>query len=312
MNHIDTKQNNSYITVVGAVNIDISGRPYKKLRSLDSNPGKMTISFGGVGRNISENISRLGGKVKLITILGDDFYASEIEKNCNSIGIDLTNSLRAVGGRTSTYLCINDEGGDMAVALSDMDIYEKLTPDFLKSKISIINSGKLLVIDANISRESIEYLANNCTIPILAEPVSTTKAMKFENILDKIFLLKPNLLELELLSSMKITNKDDLYSATDILLDKGVENLVVSMGGEGVLHATKNAKTYYPCYPCKVVNTTGCGDSLIGAIAWSLLDNKEVSTAIECGLAAAAICIESNETISKELSKENLLKRMNQ
>ena len=164
---------------------------------------------------------------------------------------------------------------------------------------------------ANISKKSIEYLVHNCTVPILAEPVSTTKAMKLVDVLDKIYLLKPNLLELEILSSIKISNQNELYNALDVVLEKGVKNLVVSMGSEGVLYATKEAKIHYPCFPCTVINTTGCGDSLIGAIAWSLQNNEDVNTAIMSGLAAAAICIESKDTISKELTKENLLKRMN-
>lgn len=312
MRAVSKEQKNSYITVVGAVNIDICGTPYQKLRSLDSNPGKMTISFGGVGRNIAENISRLGGDVELITILGDDLYASEIQKNCNNLGINLTHTIHMEGERTSTYLCINGDNGDMAVALSDMDIYEKLTPEYLESKMSFINNGQLLVIDANISEKSIEYLARNCTVPILAEPVSTIKAMRFKNILNKIYLLKPNLLELELLSSIKITDQRKLEKASDVLLNKGVENLVVSMGGEGVYHATREYKKHYPCFPCKVVNSTGCGDSLMGAIAWSLQNNETVSKAILCGLAAASICIEATGTISPELTKENLLKRINE
>lgn len=310
MKAVSLVEKNSYITVIGAVNVDISGTPYQKLLSLDSNPGKMTISFGGVGRNIAENISRLGGNVELITILGDDFYASEIQKNCNSLGIKLTHTIHLNGERTSTYLCINDEKGDMYVALSDMNIYEKLTPEYLESKLPFINYGKLLVIDANISEKSIKYLANNCTVPILAEPVSTTKAMKFANVLDKIYLLKPNLLELELLSSVKIINQTEISKATDVLLDKGVKNLVVSMGSEGVYYATKDIKKHFPCFPCKVINTTGCGDSLMGAIAWSLQNNQSVSDSILCGLAAASICIEDTRTISPELTKENLLKRI--
>lgn len=310
MKETDIKEISKYITVVGAVNIDICGTPYQSLRNSDSNPGRMTVSFGGVGRNIADNISRLGGNVELITVLGDDLYASEIEKSCTGLGIGLRHAVKIRGERTSTYLCINDENGDMVIALSDMDIYGKLTPEYLEDKIPFINNGKLLVIDANLSDRSIEYLANNCTVPILAEPVSTIKASRFKNILNKIFLLKPNLLELEILSSVKINNRDDLNRASDILLNKGVENVVTSMGRDGVYHASKESKIHYPCFPCKVVNSTGCGDSLMGGISWALQNDEPISKAIEYGLAAASICIETIDTISKELTKENLFKRI--
>lgn len=303
-------QEENYITIVGAVNVDISGTSDQKLVTADSNPGKMNISFGGVGRNIAENLSRLGSKVELITVLGDDFYAAEIEKSCRTLSIELMHTMRVAGTSTSTYLCINNEQGDMELAVNDMGIYEKLTPKYLENKMPIINKGRLLIVDANIPEETIKYLADKCTVPILAEPVSTKKASKFLKILDKIYLLKPNLLELELLSGIKVKDEDTLFKAMDVLLDLGVKNLAVSMGSNGVYHATIDGRQHYPCLPCKVVNTTGCGDALMGAIAWAIQREELVSEAIKYGLAASSICIEHHGAISTELTAENISKRM--
>ncbi|MFA9465983.1 MAG: PfkB family carbohydrate kinase [Velocimicrobium sp.] len=304
-------QEENYSTVVGAVNVDISGTPNQKLVNADSNPGKMTISFGGVGRNIAENISRLGGQVEMITVLGDDFYAAEIEKSCRTLGIQLQHTLRVACENTSTYLCINDNKGDMEVAINDMSIYEKLTPEYLEDKMAIINKGRQVIIDANIPEETIKYLADKATVPILAEPVSTKKAMKFASVLDKIFLLKPNQLELELLSGITIENEKELQRAMDVLLDRGVKHLMVSMGSQGVYYGSIKGKMHYPCLPCQVVNTTGCGDALMGAMAWGMQNEESVSQAITYGLAAASICIEHQGAISQELTAKNLLKRLN-
>ena len=87
--------------------------------------------------------------------------------------------------------------------------------------------------------------------------------------------------------------------------------MVVSMGSEGVYYASNKAKIHYPCFPCKAVNTTGCGDSLMGAIAWAVLEGETVKKAIQCGLAAASICIETIGAVSEGLTKENLYKRIN-
>lgn len=303
-------QEDNYITVVGAVNVDISGTPYQKLVEEDSNPGRMNISFGGVGRNIAENFKRLGGNVELITVLGDDFYAAEIEKSSRSLGIELHHTLRVTGRNTSTYLCINNAQGDMAVAVNDMDIYESLTPEYLATKIPMINKGKLVVIDGNIPEESIRFLANNCTIPIFTEPVSTKKAMKFSSVLDKIYLMKPNLLELELLAGVSIKEESDIIKAMDALLDKGVKHLAVSMGSNGVYYGNKELKKKFPCLPCKAVNTTGCGDALMGAITWGVWQGETVERSIQYGLSAASICIEHMGAISNELTVENVLDRI--
>ena len=112
----------SYATVVGGVNVDIQGFPYQELIPADSNPGTVKISLGGVGRNIAENMARLGINVKLISAVGQDIYGKRIMDECKMNGVDLTESLYLEGGSTSTYLSILDETGDMALAIAHMEI----------------------------------------------------------------------------------------------------------------------------------------------------------------------------------------------
>lgn len=304
-------QEENYVTVVGAVNVDICGTPFQKLVTTDSNPGRMSISFGGVGRNIAENISSLGEAVKLITVLGGDIYASEIEKHCRSVGIDLTHTLRAGDANTSMYLCINDADGEMAVAVSDMELYDRLTPAYLATKLPIISGSEVVIIDANIPESSIQFLAENCTAPIFAEPVSTKKALKFRGVLNKLYLMKPNLMELGLLSGMDVTTEQEIYRAMDILLEKGIKHLIVSNGGSGVYYGSGGKKKHYPCLPCKMINTTGCGDALFGAVAWAVQRGETVENAINYGMAAAAICIEHDGAISRDMTQDMLAERLN-
>lgn len=96
----------------------------------DSNPGKVTVSMGGVGRNIAHNLRLLGVKVSLLTALGEDPHAGQVMDSCERLGIDLSRALHVPGGTTSTYLFLSDETGDMALAVSDMGIYEELTPAY--------------------------------------------------------------------------------------------------------------------------------------------------------------------------------------
>ena len=131
----------SYIAVVGAVNVDISGTPDTTYMPGDSNPGNVRLTLGGVGRNIAENLCRLGHKVIMITALGEDANAAQVKQGCREVGIDLSHSLVVPQGRTSTYLCLNDEQGEIVGAVSDMAIYEALTPTFLSSRLEITKSS---------------------------------------------------------------------------------------------------------------------------------------------------------------------------
>ena len=196
-----------YIVVVGGVNMDIGAVSAAPLVARDSNPGRVTTSLGGVGRNIAHNMSLLGLDVRMVTAFGDDMNAQKIAASCAELGIDISQSPIVPGGRTSTYLFINDEHGDMALAVSDMDIYRHLTPHVLAARQKLLCGSQVVVIDTNIPAESIAWLADNCSVPIFADPVSTAKAVKLKPVLGKLHTLKPNLIEAELLSGVPITDK---------------------------------------------------------------------------------------------------------
>jgi Sugar kinases, ribokinase family len=300
-------QQEPYVVVIGGANIDISGQPFSPLVARDSNPGLVTLSPGGVGRNIAQNLSLLGEEVKFITAFGEDAYAAQLAESCRSAGIDITETLTVPGGASSTYVYITNDNGDMELAISDMQIYEKLTPQVLKKKADLIEHAGLCILDTNLTAETVRYIAETFHCPLFADPVSTAKAGKLSRLLGHIHTLKPNLLEAEMLSGVEIRDESSLKQAAEALLDTGLEQVFISLGQDGVYCADHNAHLRVPCFPAEVVNTTGAGDSFMAAIAWGWLQGFSLEECARAGLAAAAICIGSPETISPRLSRENLL-----
>jgi pseudouridine kinase len=303
-------QREPYVVVIGGANIDIGGKPFGPLVHKDSNPGRVTLSPGGVGRNIAANLAQLGVGVKFITALGDDAYAVQLADSCRRVGIDLSDSLTVRGGTTSTYLYITDEAGDMELAVNDMQIYEKLTPQFLKTKADLINNAALCVMDTNLTAETVRYLAENVQCPIFCDPVSVAKAGKLSGLLGHFHTLKPNLQEAELLSGVKIRDEKSLRRAADKLLKTGLKQVFLSLGTDGVFCADHNEQFRLPCFPARIVNATGVGDSFLAAVVWGWLEGMSLRRCAEAGLAGASICIESSQTVSSELNRESLLDRL--
>ena len=299
-----------YVTVVGGVNMDIGGWPGEPLVAQDSNPGTVRMSLGGVGRNIAHNMSLLGVDVRMITAFGDDMNAQKIAASCGELGIDISQSPVIPGGRTSTYLFINDEHGDMALAVSDMEIYRNLTPQMLSARQKLLSSSQVVVIDTNLPQESIQWLAENCPVPVFADPVSTAKAVKLQPVLGKLHTLKPNRIEAELLSGVTITDEDSLRKAADALLETGLHRVFISLGGDGVFAADRSGQqVHLPVLPAQMVNTTGCGDAFMAAIAWAYLRGTDLAGTAKAGLAASAIAMEGRETINPALNEKALKAR---
>ena len=134
----------SYAVVVGGVNMDIGGRSFANLVGEDSNPGSISMSLGGVGRNIAHNLSLMGTDVRLLTAYGDDFSGQKIAASCSELGIDISHALRLTDAATSTYLYLTDEHGEMALAVSDMEICKKITPAYLAANLSLLQNMNLL------------------------------------------------------------------------------------------------------------------------------------------------------------------------
>ena len=298
-----------YVVVAGAVNVDIGGQSAGPLVGRDSNPGKVTVSMGGVGRNIAHNLRLLGVKVSLLTALGEDPHAGQVMDSCERLGIDLSRALHVPGGTTSTYLFLSDETGDMALAVSDMGIYEELTPAYFARHQTSLNAALFFVADPRPPAGALAYLADHCTAPLLVDPVSTVKAEKVRPILGKLHTLKPNRIEAELLSGVSITDEASLNAAADALLATGLRRVFISLGADGVFAADHTSRLHLPVLPAKMVNTTGCGDAFMAAITWAYLQGTDLEHTALAGLGASAIAMEGAETINPALCEDALRHR---
>lgn len=307
---MSNEKNLPYAVVCGGVNIDIGAHSFAPLRAKDSNPGKVELSLGGVGRNIAHNMRLLGVPTYLLTAVGGDSRASQVEESCKKLGIDLSHALRVPDGRTSTYVFVGDSDGDMAIAVSDMEICKKLTPDYFASQLDLLNGAAAVVVDANLPRESIAYLTEHCTVPVFIDPVSTVKAEKLHGLLGRVHTLKPNRIEAELLSGVKITDDASLHKAAEALLAQGLQRVFISLGGDGVLAAQKDEMQLVSICKAEMRNATGAGDAMMAALVWSFLSGQSLTESAASGTAAAAIAVESEETINPNMSAEAVKDRL--
>lgn len=305
-------ESDAFVAVVGGVNIDIGGRSFAPLVMKDSNPGRVTVSPGGVGRNIAHNLSLLGVRTCLLTALGDDLNARRVTASCEDAGIDISRTLVVPGASTSTYIYLDDSDGDMALALSDMEICARITPAYLEGNRDLLEAACAIVVDANIPADSLAWIAEHSAVPVFADPVSAAKAEKLRPYLHHIHTLKPNRLEAELLSGVKITDEVSAFRAARALLETGLRNAAVTLGARGVMSADDRSLEIIPCCPARVRNATGAGDAFMAALVWSWLQGECFSVACRAAAAAAAIAVESDETINTALSADAVRQRMKQ
>lgn len=301
-----------YVVGIGGANIDIHGISNQKIKLYDSNPGVINFSCGGVGRNICENLSRVGIYTKYITCIGNDFFGKKLIDDCIDANIDMESSFIIDNAQTSCYMSLIDSNGDMKAAVAHMDITDLLTIEKLSSKHGIINNAKIIMIDANLREDLIEYVTEKYKDkPIFADAVSTKKAVRLKKYLDKINTLKPNLYEAQVFSDLEIKTKDDIEKAAKIIIGKGVKNLFISMGAHGVYYMDHNMNSkYYKPNKVKMVNATGAGDSMMAGLIYGKFRELNIDRTVNFSMALAAYTIEDTHTINKSISEQKILDRM--
>lgn len=270
------------IVVIGLSNIDYMGFPFNKLIPKDSNLGTVTISFGGVGRNICENLLRLGHKITFMTCIGKDTNGENLEKELVSLGCNIIKPL--TDKPSASYLCINDEKNDMALALCDESIASELNIDFLDKNREVLEKSEYIVLDANLKEEVIDYITKTYSHKkLIADGISTVKVRRFKNSLNRLYLLKVN--------SMEYNEIKEFAKP---------QNLIVTKGSKSIDYYDGEKWNIIDVTPAPyVVSTTGCGDALLSGTISGLVKGYDFFRAIHEGQELAKKTLGVRESVYK-------------
>ena len=162
----------NHVTVIGGAAFEICGIPKDVCRLRNSNPGNVRITVSGIGHNIAKFLRGYGTDVQLITAIGTDLRGELIEKECRSAGIGFDYVLRQEG-ESAAYIRVYDEDFNLLTGINEMDIIDRMPVRHFRSVLPAVNAGALCVIDSNLSVEALSFLAENVTVPLFYEPVSS-------------------------------------------------------------------------------------------------------------------------------------------
>lgn len=311
--------NPQHIVVIGAANADITGISDEPLRYSESNPGRMTLGAGGVGRNIADNFARLAADdavtTYLLSVIGDDVHGKMVQEQSLQAGIDMSHCQVVAGGQTASYFCIIDYNGEMRSAISDMSIVEQINVNYLSANAELINSAELIVLDANLSQQAIDFVCMNFNhIPIFVDSVSAVKAVKITPHIKHIYCLTPNLNEAEILSKIQLRNDDDLARVAEFFHHKGMGHLFITLGSKGLYVSApvegQITIDYLPALEGEIVNTNGAGDAFMAGLIYAHLKSMDTIEQANFAQSCAFLNCQSEHTVNQNLSLQGVMKIM--
>ena len=161
------------VVVVGGANMDVKARSTRVAVPATSNPGTGTMTAGGVGRNIAENLARLGTRTHLVAAIGSDGLGDQILAATSSAGVHVEHVRRSARS-TGTYTAVLDADGELVVAVADMTATDELAPEQVDAARDLIASAQLVVLDGNLGTATLGYaldLAGAAGTRVVLEPV---------------------------------------------------------------------------------------------------------------------------------------------
>jgi pseudouridine kinase len=295
------------VVVIGGANVDIKARSAAPLIPATSNPGFGSTTPGGVGRNIAENLARLGNRTFLVAAIGRDVTGENLMTHTADAGVRVE-YVHRTDTATGTYVAVLDASGELACAVADMSATAEIGVAEIERARDIITTAELVVLDGNLAAAALEHalhLTAQSRVRTIVEPVSVAKAEWLApqlNAEHPLFAITPNRDELATLTGMPTRTQRQVLSATRELHRRGTQNVWVRLGRAGSLLSDGTSVTTFPASDGDVVDVTGAGDAMLAAFCHALLDGRSLADAVRYGHAAAALTVASPYTVRPDLT----------
>ncbi|MGF1637826.1 MAG: ribokinase [Cyclobacteriaceae bacterium] len=280
------------IVVIGSSNVDM----IMKMDHLPSVGETVTEAqffqvYGGKGANQAVAAARAGGIVSFINCVGEDAYTPQMVQNYKDDGIDTSFVFQEKDLPSGHALVMIGDAGNNYLSVAPGANY-KLTPDKIDKAMPAISDAAIIVLQYEIPEDTIKYileLANRDGIPVM---FNFAPARKFDlNYIPKVNILVLNEVEAGFLAQVQVQNQEDAEKAAILLINRGVEKVIITLGLKGAFMMTRNEKVYVPAFKVEALDTTAAGDTFCGSLAVALVEGKSLKESLTFASAAAAICV---------------------
>ncbi|MFC6323549.1 ribokinase [Companilactobacillus baiquanensis] len=282
----------SDITVIGSNMIDMM--TYLERMPVEGetvSAPEFELGYGGKGANQAVAASKLGSKVTLITMVGHDNFGKEQLENFQNVGID-TRCI-GVGNQNSGVapIFVDPSSDNRIIVVKGAN--NELTPQILDDFEEQIKNSKLIVLQQEIPLETNYHaidLAVKHNVPVLLNPAPANDDLDIEHV-SKVDFFAPNETELSTLTGMPTSNLEEIKQAAHVLIDRGVGNIIVTIGSKGALWVDKDHEEVIPGKHVEAVDTTGAGDSFIGSFSHYYTEGEDVAEALRHANQYAAVTV---------------------
>ncbi|MCD7866622.1 MAG: ribokinase [Clostridiales bacterium] len=281
------------ILVIGSLNmdcvIDVPAMP--KAGETISGTGLALIP-GGKGANQAYAVGKLGGRVGMIGAVGQDAHGEALLENLRSVGVDVSGVGVIKGVPTGqAYITVDANGENSIIILAGTN--GRVDRGMIDRNLSLLEACDIVILQLEIPVDTVEYVKNlavNMGKTVILDPAPAVAGLP-DSFWQGVDYAKPNETELAILTGKEIQTREDLLAGARVMLEKGVKNVLVSLGGKGCLLVTGEREAFFAANRVKAVDTTAAGDCFTAAFGLALSQGRSVEEAIGFGQKASAIAV---------------------
>jgi ribokinase len=282
----------SRIIVIGSSNTDMVIKS-KKLPSPGETilGGTFLMNPGGKGANQAVAAARLGGNVTFVTKTGNDMFGAEATQLFDKERIDTRYIIKDAKNPSGVALINVDENGENSIVVASGS-NGTLSAYDINDEVFETEPSDLFLMQLEIPVDSVEFVAKKAVSNGNRVILNPAPASQLSNdLLSCLYLITPNETEAELLTGIKVHDIVTAEMAASKLRDKGVQNVVITMGASGAYLLSGAISKMIPVKPVKAIDTTAAGDVFNGALAVAISEGKDIEDAVTFGNIAASISV---------------------
>ncbi|MFZ5968582.1 MAG: ribokinase [Bacillota bacterium] len=289
------------IMVIGSLNMDLVAKVEKMPRVGETIFGSTFKQIpGGKGANQAAAGARLGGCIRMLGSVGEDGFGDVLIQSLQKDGVNIDGISRAKEAPTGTALIVVDGNGDNSiVVISGANFH--ITEQDIDFAMDKMESCEIVVLQLEVPLNIVRYALKKAKALGKYTILNPAPAVALDQeIIENVDLLIPNETELEILSGVGIHTEEDILQGARIMMEKGVKELIVTLGERGCVYVSDQTMKQYPAYKVHAVDTTAAGDSFTAAIAVGLSENKKIEEIIDFAMKVGAL------TVTKEGAQSSL------
>lgn len=281
------------IVVVGSLNMDaVVETPRMPLIGETISGTNVSHIPGGKGANQAYAIGKLGGDVAMIGAIGEDEEGNILKANLKSVDVNVEGIEVCKDVPTGqAYILVDDHGDNSIIIISGTN--GLVTEEMVERHLNILEECDIVLMQMEVPVEvvcAVKKLAKKMGKMVIIDP-APAKADFPEELWEDVDYIKPNETELGILTNSVIDGKDAAIAGAKKMLEKGVKNVLVSLGDEGCILVSKDREEFYPAHKVKAIDTTAAGDSFTAAFTLALSADKTQEEAIRFGQKVASVVV---------------------